>query len=309
MPRPLALALCLLLAACAVPFGPEGVPSTPVATWAPPASAPPRAVIVALHGFNDYKAAFKEFGAYAAERGVLVLAYDQPGFGEQPDRGHWPGEAALVEALHEAVREARAAHPGLPVYVLGESMGAAVAIAGLARPDAPPVNGLILSAPAVWDTARLPAFYRGTLRALATLLPPLKVSASGIRVLASDNIEMLRALGRDPLYVRDTRIDALAGLVSLMGAARSQAPGLALPILTLLGARDQIVPPKDSRSFVRSLPAGSCTVVTYLHGWHLLLRDHQRRRVFDDVLAWVAGEPLPSGLDHPCGPGAEPAAS
>jgi alpha-beta hydrolase superfamily lysophospholipase len=267
----------------------------------------PRAVIVALHGFNDYKAAFKEFGAYAAGRGVLVEAYDQPGFGERPDRGSWPGAEVLIQELDATLRAVRARHPDLPVFVLGESMGGAVAIATLARPDAPPVDGLVLSAPAVWDTSRLPTGYLTALRIVAAIVPPLRLSAAGIRVQASDNLEMLRALGRDPLYVRETRIDALAGLVGLMEAAREQGPTLELPILVLLGGRDEIVPPDASRSFVRALTAERCSVVTYLHGWHLLLRDHQRQRVFDDVLAWVDGEPLPSRLDHPCRPEAGPA--
>ena len=55
---------------------------------------------------------------------------------------------------------------------------------------------------------------------------------------------MLRALGRDPLYLRDTRIDAVAGLVRPDGRqARSVAPQLQAPMLVLLGARDQMVPP------------------------------------------------------------------
>jgi hypothetical protein len=53
---------------------------------------------------------------------------------------------------------------------------------------------------------------------------------------------------------------------------------------------------------VHGLDPRRCSVVTYLNGWHLLLRDHQRERVFRDVVAWVGGEPPPSRLDHPCGP-------
>lgn len=73
-------------------------------------------------------------------------------------------------------------------------------------------------------------------------------------------------------------------------------------MLVLLGARDQIVPPTGSRRFVATLDAATCSVVTYLQGWHLLLRDHQRERAFADILAWIDGHPLPSGLDRPCGP-------
>ena len=62
-------------------------------------ATPPRAVILGVHGFNDYSNAFAEFGAYAAGRGIAVHAYDQPGFGANPDAGLWPGIPALVASL------------------------------------------------------------------------------------------------------------------------------------------------------------------------------------------------------------------
>ena len=118
--------------------------------------------------------------------------------------------------------------------------------------------------------------------------------------VASDNVEMLRALGRDPLYLRETRIDAVAGLVDLMVKAQAVAPQLRPPMLVLLGARDQIVPP-GSPPLRRDARAEGCTVVTYPEGWHLLLRDHQREVVFADIAAWIEQLPLPSTLDRPCG--------
>jgi alpha-beta hydrolase superfamily lysophospholipase len=253
-----------------------------------------------LHGFNDYRAAFGEFGTYASTRGVLVEAYDQPGFGERRDRGRWQGADAMVAELRSVLAEVRARYPGKPIFVLGESMGAAVAIAALTRPDPPSVDGLILVAPAVWTGDDLPAGYRTALRLIAGLVPALQVSGRHLDLWASDNIEMLRALGRDPLYVRETRIDAVAGLVELMDEAREAAPKLTLPTLVLLGARDQIVPPPTSRSFLALLETQPCSAVAYLNGWHLLLRDHQRQRVFEDVLAWTGGDPPPSRLDRPC---------
>lgn len=292
------LALLLLAAGCGVPA--SNPPGEAIASWAPPTT--PRAIIVALHGFNDYRAAFAEFGSYAAANGVLVEAYDQPGFGAHPARGSWPGSQELVRALDAAVGSAKRRHAGLPVFVLGESMGAAVAMAALASPEPPPVTGLILVAPAVWNGADLPASYRTTLRILAGVAPAFRVSGRNLRRQASDNIEMLRALGRDPLYLRHTRLDGVAGLVELMSEGQATATGLRLPMLVLLGARDQIVPPRASRRFVATLNPKHCSVSTYLHGWHLLLRDHQREKVFADILAWVDRLALPSRLDHPCGP-------
>ena len=301
-----AIGLLLALAACVLP-PPRGI-APPVTTWSPPSS--PRAVVVAVHGFGDYKNAFAEFGAYAAAHGVLVTAYDQPGFGEARGRGRWPGTAALISALDQAVSAAHRDHPDVPVFVLGESMGAAVAMAALApREGAPPVAGLILAAPAVWNGSDLPSAYRTALRVLSSVLPMLRVSARHVHVQASDNVEMLYALGRDPLYLRYTRMDAVAGLVDLMIGSQELAPSLQVPMLVLLGARDQIVKPPASRRFVATLDPNHCSVATYLDGWHLLLRDHQREEVFADILAWVDGSPLPSGLDHPCGPPAPATAS
>ena len=291
--------LLLALAACTLPAPPDTAP--PVTTWSPPGA--PRAVIVAAHGFGDYKNAFAELGAYAASHGVLVTAYDQPGFGEDRGRGRWLGTQALVAALDQAVAAAHREHPDVPVFVLGESMGASVAMTALApRQDAPAVAGLILTAPAVWNGSDLPSAYRTTLRVLSSVLPMLRVSARHVRVQASDNVEMLYALGRDPLYLRYTRLDAVAGLVDLMTESQKVASSIQLPMLVLLGARDQIVRPPASRRFVATLDPAHCSVATYLDGWHLLLRDHQREQVFADILAWVDGAPLPSGLDHPCGP-------
>lgn len=282
------------------PGGGDALPASPMTTWSPPAA--PKAVIVALHGFSDYHAAFKEFGSYAAERGVAVVAYDQPGFGDRADRGSWPGTETLVAELNAAIARERDRYPGVPLFVLGESMGAAVAVADLARADAPRVDGLILVAPATWDADELPRGYRTALRVIAALVPPLIVSGRNLDVRASDNLDALKALGADPLYLHDTRIDGIAGLVDLMDEARRRGPDLAQPTLVLRGGRDQIVPPEAQASFVASLGAAPCAVVTYLNGWHLLLRDHQRRKVYDDILAWTASAPLPSRLDRPCNP-------
>lgn len=303
MSRAAALGLVLLLAAgCGVAGSPPATSVTPAIEqrWAP--AGPPRAAILALHGFNDRKAAFGGLGAYAAARGLLVEAYDQPGFGARPDRGRWPGIDALAGEVHARVRALRERHPGLPVLVLGESMGAALATIAFTEPGAPPVEGLILTAPAVWGGESLRPLYRRALTIAGLVAPWAKVTGGGLGIQASDNIPALIELSRDPLYIRETRIDAVAGLVEVMDLARERAPQLAVPVLVLTGARDEVVPPRAQAEFVELLPPEACAAVTYLDGWHLLLQDLQRERVYADIVAWAEGQRLPSGLDRPCGP-------
>jgi alpha-beta hydrolase superfamily lysophospholipase len=88
-------------------------------------------------------------------------------------------------------------------------------------------------------------------------------------------------------------------------AAAGAFPG---PVLVMVGEHDEIVPPGAQEAMIERLRATPCVHVDYPDGWHLLLRDMQRRVVWEDILAWIDGEPLPSGRAEPCGGDATPVA-
>ena len=98
----------------------------PLRKWLP--QGPVKAVILALHGFNDYSNAFDDAGKAWAAHGIATYAYDQRGFGGAPGRGSWAGEGRLALDAIAAIRVLRRTYPGRPLYLLGESMGGAVAI-------------------------------------------------------------------------------------------------------------------------------------------------------------------------------------
>ena len=303
------LAVTALLACTTSPppayFADHG--SLPRRAWLP--DGPPRAVIMAVHGFNDYSNAFSEFGEFAAEHGVAVHAYDQRGFGANPAAGLWPGTRALVDDLElERARIGRL-HPDRPVYILGESMGAAVVMAAVASGAALDASGFILTAPAVWGGDQLNPLYRATLWLASRLAPGLKLTGRSLGVMASDNIEALRALSADPMFIKETRVDAIAGLVRLMDTAYAAAGAFPGPVLVLVGEHDEIVPPGAQTAMIERLRATPCVRVAYPDGWHLLLRDLQRRVVWQDILAWIDGEHPPSGQSENCGGDAKPVAA
>lgn len=271
--------------------------SLPTSVWAP--AGEPRAVILALHGFNDYRRAFALFGPWAAEHGILVEAYDQRGFGENPDRGQWPGGDRLVADARTRLLDLHRRHPDRPIFLLGVSMGAAVAT--LAARDPPvPLRGVILSAPAVWGGAAMNPFYRAVLWLAARLFRDLRLTGESLKRRASDNLEVLRELARDPLFIKRTRVAAIEGLVGLMGEAFDAAPALERPTLVLVGERDEIVPPRVQLDFAARIASRDCTLAVYPEGWHMLLRDRQRQRVYADIAAWMAGAEPPSGFARPC---------
>ena len=132
--RPLcALLAALLLAACAPTLQRAGRPDLAftgprierdafvsfdaarlgLTRWdAAPDPEHPWAVIIAVHGMNDYANAFHFAAPWWASQGVTTLAYDQRGFGRSPRRGIWAPDDLRTEDLRTLVALARRRWPG-----------------------------------------------------------------------------------------------------------------------------------------------------------------------------------------------------
>jgi alpha-beta hydrolase superfamily lysophospholipase len=198
----------------------------------------------------------------------------------------------------------RARYPHTPLYLLGESMGGAVAILAAAG-DAgvrPAVDGVILSAPAVWTRESMQFLPKLALWAGVRMFPGAVFTGESLHILASDNIPMLIALGKDPMVIKGARVDTMYGLVELMDRTIQAAPHLTAPLLLMYGAHDAVIPADPVRAFAAALPAEPVSrqrLAYYPHGYHMLLRDLDGRIVADDVASWALNPaaPLPSHAD------------
>lgn len=271
----------------------------PYRLWAP--EDEPWGVIVALHGMNDHHMAWRLAGPAWAAMGVAVYAYDQRGFGAAPGRGVWAGETLMTEDLRTVAALVRARHPRAVLGVAGESMGGAVAIAAFASDRPPDADRLILMAPAVWGWSSQAPLNRASLWVAARLLgsTAMEPPAFAVRdIRASDNIDALIWLGRDPGYTRATRFDALSGLVDLMETASRSLGSVRGPTLLQYGAHDQIIEPRPMRlALERAGDPANLRTAWYADGWHLLNRDLTRDRPLGDAVAFLRDSDarLPSG--------------
>ncbi len=267
----------------------DGV-ALPVKIW--PAEKP-KAILLALHGMNDYANFFAMPGPAFAARGITTYAYDQRGFGGGPHIGVWGGAESMRRDMREMVALLRARHPALPIYALGESMGGAVLLTSLRDPQTrPAIDGAILSAPAVWSRADMPLHYRIALWTAAHIAPGMVLSGKGLQIWPSDNVEMLIANGRDPLFLKSNRVDMIWGVSNLMDEARSapaSLPADTVPLLILRGEKDQVIPAAPSKAVITELGARA-EAKTYEHGYHMLMRDLSRQVVWDDVIHWITAK-------------------
>jgi alpha-beta hydrolase superfamily lysophospholipase len=310
--------LALFLGACAPRLQPPGPGPTepeiagnhlvmedgaqlPLRVWKP--AEEPTAAILALHGFNDYSKAFEEPAKAWVAKGISVYAYDQRGFGETAHRGMWAGETRMIEDLRLATALVRAENPGLPLYLLGESMGGAVVMAAATADQPLQADGYLLAAPAVWGRDSQGPVQSGALWFAAHTVPWLTVTGERLHIQPSDNIEMLRAMWYDPLVIKETRIDALWGLTNMMDLAAAAASRTDRRSFVMYGSQEDVLPDSAVVNALRRLPpadTGGPAVALYPMGYHMLLRDLDAKVVLNDIAAWIAdpAAPLPSGGDR-----------
>lgn len=295
----------MLLAACAKPYvhpsnGDQVLPQLtesyalmedgyrlPLSRWQALGNA--RAIVLALHGLNDYSFAFDSVGLYLVQHGITVIAYDQRGFGNSAGHGLWHGSERLSADLVSMTALLREHYTDRPLYLLGESMGGAVVLTSLAS-TALDVDGIILVAPAVWARDSMPFYQRFGLWVAAHTLPGTQLTGEGLDLKPSDNIEMLQALSRDDLVIKATRVDVLYGISNLMDRAMLASNAAAGNILLMYGMQDEIIPAQPICELYERLANSATTrlaAIAYENGYHMLTRDLQADVVLEDIAAWI----------------------
>jgi alpha-beta hydrolase superfamily lysophospholipase len=307
-----ATALAVMLSACAPTVIPAGTAvrqpaltpdryvaadgtALPLAEW-PAAGGPPKAVILGLHGFGDYRKAWDEPAEIWAKDGITTYSYDQRGFGKSPTRGRWAGTDALADDAKAMALLLRAQYPGVPLYLAGESMGGAVALVAVDR--GADVDGLILASPALRSRDTFGPVVNAAAWFAAHTVPWFPNGPTSIDFQPTDNPKTLDKLRNDPLMLRAARMDMGYGLLDLMDDARASAERVHMPYLMLHGMGDRIVPQGPVRSAIEVMPPrADSKLAFYKQGYHLLLRDKEGKIVTADVAAWISDHEaaLPSG--------------
>ena len=182
--------------------------------------APTRAVVVISHDLCEHGGRYGNVVDAIVPQGYPVVAPDHRGHGRSG------GERALIDDVDAAaadlgtvIDQARADHPGAPVFLLGQGMGGALALA--LRPD-----GLILCAP---------------------MLTPPRPSPVDATALSRDP-EVVSAFEADPLVHHGPIPDGTVAALSEAIAA-FDPKGLTLPFLLMHGYADRLADPEKSRAF------------------------------------------------------------
>ncbi len=252
--------------------------------WLP---AQPEAVLVLAHGLHEHAGRY----AHVAERlnaaGYAVYAVDHHGHGRsggaRADIGSMSG---VLEDFDQLRRSAEEAHPGLPVFVLGHSLGGLIAIEYVIRYGQEGLAGLAVSGAAV-DVSSAGRAQTLLAPVLGRLVPHL-----GVLLIGSENVS------RDPEVVRDYEQDPLnhngkvlartgAEMIQAVRDAVRRMPEITLPVLAMHGTADRVVPPAASQLVHDSVSSPDKTLKTYDGLFHEIFNEPERDAVLDDLIGWL----------------------
>jgi acylglycerol lipase len=251
-------------------------------TWRPE-GAPRGAVVV--HGLKSHSGLYEWPATELAQRGFAVHALDLRGHGKsEGERLYIERFADCEDDVAKLVAAAKAADPGVPVFVLGHSAGGVLSCV-YALDHQNDIAGLICESFA--HELPAPDFALAVLKGISHIAPHAHV----LDLKDED-------FSRDPAFVARMKNDPLiphlaypsqtvAELVRADERLKKEFSQITLPLLILHGTADKAAKPSGSQHFHDR--AGSKDKVLKLYEGHVhdLLNDLGREQVMADISEWL----------------------
>ncbi|WCJ25373.1 alpha/beta-Hydrolases superfamily protein [Euphorbia peplus] len=265
-------------------------------SWIPKSSSP-KAVVCICHGYGDTCTFFMEGVARkVAYSGFAVFAMDYPGFGlSEGLHGFVPSFDVLVDDVIEHYSKVKEdpAFSSLPSFLLGESMGGAVALkVHLKQPNA--WNGAILSAPMckIADDMVPPLLVKKLLIGVANILPTRKlVPVKDMAALALRDLKKREQAAYNVIaYKGKPRLKTALELLNTTQEIEQHLEDVSLPLLILHGEADVITDPSVSKALYEKSCSKDKKFKLYKESYHGLLGgepDEMIIQVFSDIISWL----------------------
>lgn len=247
----------------------------------------PTSVVLLVHGAAEHTGRYVELAGRLVDAGHAVYGVDHHGHGrsdgKQGNLGRMSGVVADLDSLR---RIAEYAHPDVPVFILGHSLGGLIALDYLVTKGQDGIAGVVLSGAAV-DPSVGSAIERAMAPVLSALVPNLPIVDLGADNISRD-LDVVAAYRADPL-VYHGRIRARTGAEVLSAISRVSAglPSLTLPVLVLHGGADAIAAPSGGQLVHDTIGSPDNTLRIYDGLFHEIFNEPEKDDVIADVLSWL----------------------
>lgn len=253
--------------------------------WLPP--APPRAVLLVVHGLAEHSGRYEGFAEFFTASGFAVYALDHPGHGKSGGRRAYVRKFSdFTDALSLFVDQIREQQPDAAIVLVGHSMGGLIAAEFLIERQAD-FSMAVLSGPAIKAHEEPPKFALFIMRVLARLMPRLGViqlDASGV----SRDPEVVRKYVNDPLvYTGKVSARLAVEMFKAMSRVVEGASSIRLPVLLLHGGADTLTAVSGSQLLHDAIGSDDKQIVVYGGLYHEIFNEPERLDVMSEMRAWI----------------------
>lgn len=231
---------------------------------------PAKAMLVCVHGLGLHGGTYRLFGEQMSKRGIATYAVDVRGFGKwlQTNSCFLNFPECLTD-IRTKVEQLREQNPGIPIFLLGESLGGAISVR-YAVEFGDTLDGLILCAPARELNDHKMEVLLAALRFFTR--PSRKICLADSVFRLTPNVTALKQ--RDPDVRTEFAISELWHLCSfLIGSQKRLARLPNLPVLFIQGMGDALIKPKTTMRFFESIPTADKDLMIIGDAQHLIFQN------------------------------------
>jgi alpha-beta hydrolase superfamily lysophospholipase len=250
-----------------------------------------RAAIGVIHGMGDHGGAlpYQYLTRYLSENGFASYALDLRGHGNSGGLRMYVDSWRQIRAdISTFVELIKIDSPGLPVFLVGMSMGGMIAL-NFAGHSPEAVDGIVAVAPAV-DPTGAPLYLRLAIPLLAIITPKIRLNTGLKYSNLTRDTAALAEYTADPNFQTAATPRFAAELLQAIKETNVQAAQFKLSLLILHGMADRIVPAVGSEKYFASVAAPDKQRITYEGGFHNLFIEPNREEVFADIAEWLGGK-------------------
>lgn len=238
----------------------------------------PRYITLIAHGYGEHAARYAHVAQHLVAHGAAVYAPDHRGHGQSDgDRALVEDVDGIVDDLHAVAERARQGHAGVPLVLIGHSMGGLIATR-FAQRYREQLTALVLSGPAIGGNPGIEALLA---------LDPIPAIPIDPEVLSRDP-EVGRTYAADPLVFHGpfsrTTLRSLFAAVTQVAAGPSLG---GLPTLWIHGDEDTLVPLAPTRETIQRIRGETLVERIYRGGRHEMFNETNKAEVLDHVVGFL----------------------